>query len=307
MAKNFTEYCKHNDNLHVFYIGFDLLDNGIGQVKDKFYNEVFDNLPAFAFGESVLKQKISNNGLVPTLREAFNLIYNIPEVKIARDHYINNNVEDKYLKRGEFGELILFHLLKEFFNASSLISKIYFKDSLGLPPHGFDAVHVDVENETIWLGESKLYQDKNRAINELVKDVIGYTHNGKEYKGHFCVDFFNSEFQIITNRLNDSKEKYPEFITKLLDSDTKTLDKLAKINIALFAAFDSSVIKNYNEISFEKELREEVEALYKLADKKLTNHPWHNHMNVFLFLFPLDDKMNFVRDLHLKLQGGQLI
>ena len=38
------------------------------------------------------------------------------------------NTEDKYLKRGEFGELMLYHLLHEYFNADALISKIYFKE-----------------------------------------------------------------------------------------------------------------------------------------------------------------------------------
>jgi len=42
----------------------------------------------------------------------------------------SKSTEDKYIKRGEFGELLLYHLLHEYFGADALISKIYFKDYL---------------------------------------------------------------------------------------------------------------------------------------------------------------------------------
>lgn len=39
--------------------------------------------------------------------------------------------------------------------------------------------------------------------------------------------------------------------------------------------------------------------------EKAANHLWNNYLNIFLFLFPLDSKREFVKDLHLKLKGAQ--
>ncbi|MFT8883406.1 MAG: DUF1837 domain-containing protein [Liquorilactobacillus hordei] len=307
MSHNHSEYLKHNEKVHVFYIGFDLLDDGMNQVKEKFYNELFDDIPAFAFGTDVMNKKLSESGIIPTAREAMKKLYAIPEIQAAQKEYLNStNTEDKYLKRGEFGELLLYHLLHEYFNADALISKIYFKDSASIPAHGFDAVHVDLEKETLWLGESKLYISSTSAIDELVKDVVGFRDkNGKEHKGHFNTDFFNSEFQIITNRVHDTGKEYPEFIEKLIDPNTKTLDKLANINIALFAGFNSKALKDFDETTFSDSLNSEIEELIVKSKNGLSKHSWNQHLNLFLFMFPLDDKREFVSSLHQKLKGAQ--
>ncbi len=311
MSHNFSEHLESKDkvNAHVFYIVFDLLDNGIGQDFVKFNDELFNDIPEFVFGPEVYKSKIANNGVVPTIREAMKAVYSIPEIQEAQREYLNSlNTEDKYVKRGEFGELLLYHLLHEYFNANALISKIYFRDTGTIPAHGFDAVHVDVDQQTLWLGESKLYKSGTRAIDELVKDVIGYTEtNGTTHKGHFNVDFFNSEFQIITNRVHDSQNEYPEFIKTLIDPKTKVLDKLANINVALFAGFDSKVIKD----GFTKEIKEKItkesNTLFERSENKLEKGAWNNYLNIYLFLFPLGDKNEFVSKLHQKLKGAQQI
>lgn len=309
MSCNHSEYLNYNDKVHIFYIGFDLLDNGLAQVKDKFNDELFNDIPAFAFGTDIMNEKFLSIGPVPTVREAMKKMYAIPEIKQAQQEYLDSaKTEDKYLKRGEFGELLLYHLLHEYFDADALISKIYFKDSNGLPAHGFDAVHVNLDTETLWLGESKLYQSPTAAIDELIKDVTGYTDKeGKVHDGHFCTDFFDSEFQIITNRVRDTNEEYPNFIKKLVDPNTKTLDKLANINVALFAGFNSKSLKTYNEQTFKSDLKEEIEKLRIRANNGLKGHPWNKQLNIFLFLFPLDDKRAFVSSLHQKLKGAQQI
>jgi hypothetical protein len=299
MSHNHTECIDYKENVHIFYIGFDLLDDGPkGQVHEKFGEELFDDIPAFAFGTDICNEKVNKKGLVPTVREAMKNIYAIPEIQAAQEEYLNSeNTEDKYIKRGEFGELMLYHLLHEYFEADALISKIYFKDSPSIAAHGFDAVHVDLSTKSLWLGESKLYQDGNKAINALIEDV----------KEHFTRSFFDSEFQIITNRVHDRNVKYSPFIQKLIDPNTKVLDKLANINIALFAAFNSSIIKNSEVDTLKEKLCLEIDKLVKRAQNGLTAHPWHENLHVYLLLFPLADKREFVSMLHQKLKGAQQI
>lgn len=300
MGHRHSEYEKIYGNLHVFYISFDLDDNGdYVQIKSEFYNELFNDITSFAFGAKNVMSRIKEpQDITRIQREALRKIYSIPEIKEASDYYLSSNiVEDKYLKRGEFGELMLYHLLHEYFNAEALISKIYFKDSNGLAPHGFDAVHVDSNNRLLWLGESKLYKDGNKAIDALMRDL----------EEHFNRNFFREEFTIITNRVHDSNMEVDEFIKCLIDPETKVLDKLAKINVALFAGFDSKAIsdKNRNQLQFREKLNGEITRLYNKVEQKRKQHKWNEHLNLYLFLFPLDSKNEFVKDLHCKLKGAQ--
>lgn len=298
MSHKHTINIEVSENLHIYYIDFDLLDSGYGQVKDKFYNELFDDIPAFAFGTDVMNRKIEEIGLVPTVREAMKKIYLIKEIQEASREYLNSeSTEDKYIKRGEFGELLLYHLLHEYFGADALISKIYFKDSVGGVAHGFDAVHVDTSRQILWLGESKLYKNSSTAINELAKDVIN----------HFNVNFFESEFQIITNRVHDTKINCDDYIIKLLNPETKIIDKLASINICLFAGFESNNLLNFNMHNFEETLMEEVKRLNDKMNSLISKHPWIERLNIYLLTFPLEDKREFVSSLHQKLKGAQQI
>ena len=167
---------------------------------------------------------------------------------------------------------------------------------MGLPAHGFDAVHVDSDNQILWIGESKLYSESSSAIDALMKDL----------EEHFRISFFDSEFVIIENRVHDSDIELDDFMKKLINPQTKVLDKLANINIALFAGFDSKSLQEFeDEESFKKKLESEINILEKKALKKIEEHPWNEHLNIFLFLFPIDNKKEFVKDLHLKLKGAQ--
>lgn len=308
MSNDYTDHIDFGGKVHIFYIGFDLLDKGCAQNKEKFYDELFKDIPSFAFGPMVSKDKFQSEGEVATIREACRSLYAIPEIKLARQYLDSADTEDKYIKRGEFGELILYHLLHEYFGADALISKIYFKDSKNVPAHGFDAVHVDDDNQILWLGESKLYKSGPSAIDELVKDVVGYTDkDGVKHGGHFSTDFFSSEFQIITNRIHDSKYKYSDFVKKLINPNTKTLDKLAGINIALFAGFESKVLKSYGTEEFETKLANEIKKLSDRAEEGLNSHPWNHSLNMYLFLFPIENKKELVLSLHNKLKGAQLL
>jgi hypothetical protein len=41
LSKNHSENEEINEKVHMFYIGFDLLDDGYGQVKKEFYDVKF--------------------------------------------------------------------------------------------------------------------------------------------------------------------------------------------------------------------------------------------------------------------------
>ena len=76
--------------------------------------------------------KVSNTEILEVVTESAKAIYKIDVFQKVRDLYgngeeIDDEVADRYLRKGEFGELILHVLLRDFKNTIPLISKIYFK------------------------------------------------------------------------------------------------------------------------------------------------------------------------------------
>ncbi|WP_137513522.1 HamA C-terminal domain-containing protein, partial [Escherichia coli] len=159
-----------------YLVGFDINDSGVSFYRlDSLVMKILSALHEFAYGFHEGTQT-DNTETLSKLIEASRSIYKIDEYQKVKDLYLNSgaltdDVADKYLRRGEFGELILHLLLRDFHSTVPLLSKIYFKDAVGHTVHGFDAVHIDPINKTLWLGESKLYIDPKKGISELIKDV----------------------------------------------------------------------------------------------------------------------------------------
>jgi hypothetical protein len=190
---------RFSPNLHGYIVGFDF---------GKFRNEdlaekLMDTLVDFAYGyhTGILKKYDRR-----ILKEAAKSVYNIKEFSEVKFVYVDNDSElldcelkaqNKYLKRGEFGELVLHLLLRDFFQTTPLLSKIYFKDTDGGVVHGFDIVHigkdiVDPNKNSLFLGESKLYSRKDQKAG-----IYGVEDLAKDIEYHFKRDFLSREIALI--------------------------------------------------------------------------------------------------------------
>ena len=162
MAFKTSEVLEHNISeaqLKTFYIGFDL---GVCRME-AFSDILMDAIVDFAFGY--------HTGILTTydrrkLIEAARSIYKIDSFAQAKWTYVDEGsviedddlkAEDVIKKRGEFGELILHVILRDYFNTTPLVSKIFFKDTDGFTVHGFDSVHIgpdlpDCKAPSLYLG-----------------------------------------------------------------------------------------------------------------------------------------------------------
>ena len=289
--------------LTTYLVGFDINDKGGKEYRWKdLTNKIMLALHEFAFGIHN-GDKTLNTETYQKLCEAANSIYKIHGFQQVRDLYLNgghidDNVKDKYLRRGEFGELILHLLLRDFHQTIPLLSKIYFKDSLGHTVHGFDAVHVQPSTKTLWLGESKLYIDGNNGVKALSEDIVE----------HFKQDYLNNEFSLISKKIklfDNIPEK--EYWLNLMDNCTKLSDKLNAINIPLLCVYTSDNFSKYDDESiaaFIQEYEDEVRGLKAHFDRN-NNHPLKTNLNIILLLFPVKCKIELVKRLHRKLSITQ--
>jgi len=205
---------------------------------------------------------------------------------------------DKYKHRGEFGELFLHAVAKDFFGAQPAISKLFYKDSDNDTVKGFDCVHVLENDESeleIWLGEAKFYADLGGAISEAVKSITQ----------HLEQDFLKREFVAITNKL-DPAWPHSQEVADLLDS-VNSLDEIASsLVIPVLLTYNSDAVDTHDKICDEyiAALESEAQEAWTAFEDKLSAPL---PITVHLILMPLESKAHVADLMHEKLRVWQQI
>lgn len=298
--KNIIVSKIQEEDLNSFLIDLDIDDDGkpLYQI-DEFTRAVINTIPEYVFAQYE-NSDIPQTDAVDKLREAAKSIYKIPDYELMRRWYLENDqsVGDKIKKlgnsrRGEFGELILHLLLRDFKNTIPLISKVYFKDATGTPAHGFDAVHITPDDGILWLGESKFYTDSKRGVKELIGDL----------ENHFKKEYLNEQFLIIKKNVqNNSIPQRDQWIEKLTECN-KLSDKLRTINIPLLCTYPNDIYKIFTELDSKEAVEyheKNVRELKEYFDKQ-NHHPLKSKLNVILLLFPIRNKKELITKLHERL------
>ena len=185
------------EDLNSFLLDLDIGEDGQPYYPlNEFANSIMNAIPEYVFAQYE-NPDIPQNDAVEKIRQAAKSLYRINDFEIMRKWYLANDetVQKDIEKmsaysRGEFGEILLHLLLREFKGTIPLVSKVYFKDSAGVPAHGFDAVHISPNEKILWLGESKLYTAATDGLGALVKDL----------SEHFTRDFLDEQFIIIKKK-----------------------------------------------------------------------------------------------------------
>lgn len=223
-----------DDDLNSFLIDIDIGDDGQAYYPlDELASCIINTIPEYVFAQYE-NPEIPQTDAVEKLREAAHSIYKIKDFDIMRKWYLEHDEDAKSKiekmsanRRGEFGELLLHLLLREFKGTIPLVSKVYFKDTTGVPAHGFDAVHISPDQKNMWLGESKFYVDGKAGIKDLVEDL----------SNHFNRNFLDEQFLIIKKNLeNNSIPQRDEWI-RTLNNCSKLREKINMINIPMISAY----------------------------------------------------------------------
>ena len=295
------------EDVNGMLINFDLTDEGkYSYMDDDFIESVMNYLPEYAMGQDLIPSNPVK--LFPYLREAAKSVIKIKKIDEIK-HYLDEetpyqNWDPEVLKiynsKGIFSELILHFLLREFKNTISSVSKIYFKDSYSHEAHGFDAVHVSVNDNKLWLGETKFYNNGKRGIKALIDDL----------NTHFKHDYLKEQFVIISRALIHNNELREEWIQKLNET-TRLADKLDMIIIPLLCIYEDTVadeiIAAINAgIDADTIYLEHVSELKKYFDE---NNTFTNKERVqtLLILLPVESKDKIVSGMLSKIYSMQNI
>lgn len=269
-----TEQVSDN-GLKAYHVGFDQKQFRLQPLVDIIRNVI----PEFSLGYHD-GMTIPLTEMVERLKEAAETVY----------------LTEKYKKRGEFGELILHLLLRDFHNTIPLISKIYFEDSYDVPAHGFDGVQITIngEDKKLWLGESKLYTSGKDGVKELAKDI----------EKHVTGEYIKREFTLISRKL---PEEIPEieYWRNLMDKHQKLDTIFSNIVIPMVCTYSSNLFSNHNDNTTEyfTDFINEMNALYEHFCK----HKPDTNVEIILLLLPVPNKDDLNQELDKRLKTMQQI
>lgn len=297
---NIIECVIEEDELMAFLLRQDINDDG-----EKYFpfmdlvQTIMDVLPEYAFADN--EQPIKPHLYMKKVREAARCMYDTSAYKAINKYYIeqDDTFEEeaksaRAIGRGEFGEILLHLLLRDFKGTIPLVSKLYFKDSRGVPAHGFDAVHISPEENILWLGESKLYTGATAGLMDLISDL----------KHHLTKDFLSSEYTIIKKNLLVNNIPDRDYWIERLSKNVRLGDMISQVNIPMLCVYNDTR-------RFETCLNEAIEDIVPIFEPRFrelkqyfddnNDAPLKNKLNIILFLFPVMDKEKFVMELHKRL------
>jgi hypothetical protein len=291
-------------DLESFLVEFDISDTGEPlYLLDDLTKALINTIPEYV-SANYEDPSIPQNDTVEKLRLAAKSIYKIEEYDLMRQYCIATNKTEKlrlktelitrgFMHRGEFGELLLHLLLREFHCTVPLVSKVYFKDSAGVPAHGFDAVHISAQEKILWLGESKFYSDSKKGLKALLEDLTT----------HFTHDYLNEQIVVIKKNLNNNSIPQREEWIKQLNECSKLKELINIVNIPLLCMFPNDIYKKYQDFSVKDAIdyhEMTVRDLKSYFDKN-NSHPLKSKLNIILMLFPVRNKKELVLRLHERL------
>jgi len=287
-------------DLKSYLIDSDIDDAGKNIFRfDAFADAIIEAIPEYVFAHYE-NPNISQTQAVSKVREAAKSIYKIKEYALMRKVCLENDTAAQaqlsqlpFHKRGEFGELLLHLLLREFHGTIPLISKVYFKDSTGTPAHGFDSVHVSPNEQILWLGESKFYGNSKQGISALVDDI----------KTHFCKEYLDEQILVIKKNLECNDIPGRNDWINTLNNTTKLNDKIQMINIPLLCTYPHDIYSLYSNLACADAVtyhETDVRGLKQFFDSK-NDHALKDRLNIILMLLPIQDKAALVKKLHTKL------
>lgn len=184
-------------------------------------------------------------------------------------------------KKGDYGELLLFLILKSFYKAERLVTKVKLRSSVKDQIKGFDCAHFaidDLGGISLWLGEVKFYKSFSDAISDIVDEI--HEHTADEY--------LKNEFSILCPNIEyNSNIEIPDEIVEYLDG-TVSLDDV-KIVIPALVTYETPLIGKHKLIddAFKESFRKQFEAKFRTINRRTISVP--KNIEVFFILLPLND------------------
>lgn len=248
----------------------------------KFQNFIWDNI-----AETSLSQK-----------EREKLVCQNHSILVAAAKNLRLTDADEIGSGSELAEIVLYGIMKHYYNALPVVPKIFYKQNSQDNAKGADSVHVVIENNTdfsLWFGEAKFYNSLENARLDVVVESV---------KNSLKTDKLKKENSIITNvsginSLIEDKELCSKIKNAL--SPQESIDTLKpKIHIPILLLHECTLTQEANCLSNEYRdniinyHKERANVYFKKQITKMKDVFMYGDIKFHLVLFPIPIKKNIV-------------
>ena len=220
-------------------------------------------------------------------------------VDSAKNLRLTDSEKDEIGKGSELAEIILYGIMKDYYNALPVVPKIFYKQNSQDNAKGADSVHIVIEENddfSIWFGEAKFYKSIEDARLSSIIDSIGNS---------LKTDKLKKENSIIRNVNDiDTLDVEKGLKIKIKDSlkNTESIDYLKpKIHIPIFILHECEVTNGTlkkTEVYKAKIInlhKERAVSFFKKQIKKLSKTVFkYEDIRFHLILFPVPNKDQIV-------------
>lgn len=217
----------------------------------------------------------------------------------AKNLRLTDKSKDEKGRGSELAEIVLYGIMKHYYNSLPVVPKIFYKQSSQDNAKGADSVHIVLDDDSdfsIWFGEAKFYGSiEDARLEKVVQSVENLLNSDKMRK----------ENSIITN-VSDidyfvQSEKLRTAIKKLL-SPVSSLDNLKpKLHIPILLLHECAITKGCTSLTNEykaaiiKYHKERAESYYRKQLKKFGNSLFkYSEIKFHIILFPVPSKKTIV-------------
>lgn len=262
---NLKEYVKKFINIRIF----PYVNSLYGSLVESYYDELTDDEKIEIL--ALLKKQI--NEIDDIVKEQ---IFKSSKKEISNKLGIKNNLlvnkKSVYssVRGGQYGEMFLNNLFISL-GYEKILSKLYIQWG-PLSPTGIDAPYINIKNDILVLGESKLYKNIFSAIDSVIKDLNDI----------YNLDKIDKEVEEWNTKLSMMPEKIKKYIIDNgIENKQELLNKVNKIMIIGLVMGDcNSNLKS------------------KMIDKinKLTDFQLKDKIEIALIVIPLESKDLFIKE-----------
>ena len=212
----------------------------------------------------------------------------------SRLRIIQNKKGDDEKTGGEIAEILLYGIMHHYYNALSVVPKIFYKQNKNDYAKGADSVHIIVEdgdNISLWLGEAKFYNSIADGRLDVVINSVYETISTEKIKKENAIITGLSEFDKY-----DISETAKRKIQELLNEDT-SIDKIKPIlHIPIVLLYECKITAKSTELSedYKKMIiamqKERALSYFAKQIDKCTDIAKYSEIKFHLILFPVPDK-----------------
>lgn len=209
---------------------------------------------------------------------------------------------DEIGKGSEISEILLYGIMRDYYNALPVVPKIFHKQNRNDNAKGADSVHVVLEDDmtdfSVWFGEAKFYKSLS---SDALDDVVISIRNSLDK------DKIKKENSIITDLRDLDGYEMPEELRRqiyaLLDQD-RTIDALKpKLHIPILLLHQcgkTASATRMDEAYVEKIKRKHIKKANEYFEKQVETLKdivdLYEAVHFHLMLFPVPDKDAIVND-----------